>query len=214
MPDKILEKIDARARNALVRNEDAHGYEHVVRVNNLAREIWKKEGGDWIVISAACFMHDWLSHKGRIYHISEPALSIIRKELVKTGFPKEKIELVADAIRHHEDYDPKNKARFSKECLILQDADRLEALGAIGIARCFYTTAKLGFPMGTPNDMHELKEKYHIGLITSAVQHHYTKLLHLKDSMNTPYARKLALERHDFMLEFLRRFRLEWEGKI
>lgn len=214
MSAEILNKIESRAKEALARNDDAHGYEHVVRVNNLAREIWKREGGDWLVISAGCFMHDWLSHKGREYHVSEPALAIIKKELAGLGFPKEKIESVIDAIRHHENYDFKNKMKLSKECLILQDADRLEALGAIGVARCFYTTAKLGFPMGTPDDMHELEEKYHIGQITSAVQHHYTKLLHLKDRMNTNYAKQLAQERHNFMLEFLRRFKSEWAGKI
>jgi len=206
----VIDKIKKKARKHLDRNDNAHGYIHALRVENLAREIWKREGGDWLVISAACLMHDWFSYKGRVYHVSEPALGKIRKELAGFEFPKDKIEAVIEAIRHHEDYSGR---KLSKECLILQDADRLDAIGAIGIARCFYTTALLGYPFGTPKDMHALEKKYHIGQITPAIQHFYTKLIHLKSSMNTPYAKKLAQERHDFMLEFLRRFKLEWNGK-
>ncbi|KHO47774.1 MAG: hypothetical protein QT00_C0002G0436 [archaeon GW2011_AR5] len=205
-----LDKIKRKAKKELDRNDNAHGYRHALRVENLAREIWKREGGDWAVISAACLMHDWLSHKGRVYHVSEPALREIRKELTGFGFPEDKIEAVIEAIRHHEDYSGR---KLSKECLILQDADRLDAIGAIGIARCFYTTALLGYPFGTPEEMRPLEKKYHIGQITPAIQHFYTKLVHLKKNMNTPYAKKLAQERHDFMLEFLRRFKMEWEGK-
>ena len=62
--------------------------------------------------------------------------------------------------------------------------------------------------------MKKLREEYHIGQITSAIRHFYTKLLNLKDAMNTKYAKKLAQERHDFMLEFLRRLKSEWSGKI
>jgi hypothetical protein len=64
--------------------------------------------------------------------------------------------------------------------------------------------------MGTPDDMHPLEEKYTVGQLTSAIQHFYTKLLHLKDNMNTEYARHLARGRHDCLVEFLQRFRDEW----
>jgi uncharacterized protein len=211
----MIEKIQELARKGLAQNDDAHGYGHAERVANLAEEICKYEGGDQLVIITSCYLHDWCTHKGREYHVSNEAMIEIREVLKVAGFPDDKIESVIEAIRHHEDYDFRKKgAKLSKECQILQDADRLDALGAIGIGRCFYTSAKLNQPFGTLDGMNRLKEDYHIGQITSAITHFYTKLLNLKDSMNTEYARKLAQERHDFMVEFLDRLKSEWSGSI
>lgn len=211
MIDAIMEKAKVR----LAQNDDAHGYHHAERVFHLGEEIRTHEGGDPMVIAASSYMHDWCSFKGRTYHVSDGAMKEIRADLEAMNFPADKIGPVVEAIRHHEDYDfRKKRKRLSKECQILQDADRLDALGAIGIGRCFYTTATLNFPFGTPDEMERLDEDYHIGQITSAVQHFYTKLLHLKDAMNTEYAKSLAQRRHDFMIEFLNRLKLEWTGKI
>lgn len=207
--------IKSKAKERLAKNDDAHGYYHAERVANLAEEIRKHEGGKQLIIVTSCYMHDWCSYKGRAYHISEEAMEEIRTDLEALRFPKDETNLVIDIIRHHEDYDFRNIGMsLSKECQIVQDADRLDALGAIGIGRCFYTTATLNHPFGTPDDMQRIQEDYHIGQITSAVQHFYTKLLNLKDAMNTDCAKKLAQERHDFMVEFLRRLKLEWIGNL
>jgi uncharacterized protein len=209
------EAIKIKAKERLARNDDAHGYAHAKRVANLAEAIRKHEGGDPLILYAASYMHDWCSHSGREYHVSEPALAEIRNDLLGMKFPSEKLEPLIYVIRQHEDYDfGKKEKSLSKECLIFQDADRLDALGAIGIARCFFTTSSLGYPLGTPDDMHELDEPHHIGQITPAIQHFYTKLLKLKGNMNTEYARQIAQGRHDVMVKFLRRFKLEWEGKM
>jgi len=211
----MIEKIKVRAKERLAQNDDAHGYSHTERVSNLAEVIRQHEGGDVLITSTASYMHDWCAYRGREYHVSETALAEIKKELIFLAFPSEKIEPVIDIIRHHEDYDFQNKKQLlSQECLVFQDADRLDALGAIGIARCFYTSASLGCPLGTPEDMHKLEERYTVGQLTPAIQHFYQKLLHLKESMNTKYARQLAQKRHDFLVEFLKRFKLEWNGKI
>ena len=211
----MIEIIKEKAKLRLAQNADGHGYSHAERVANLAEEIREHEGGDQLVIVTSCYIHDWCSHKGREYHVSDEAMEEIKEHLEALNFPKDKIKLVVEVIRYHEDYDFRKKgAKLSKECQILQDADRLDALGAIGIGRCFYTTAKLNKPFGTPDEMKRLKEDYHVGQITSAIRHFYTKLLNLKDSMNTEYARKLAKERHDFMVEFLRRLKSEWSGEI
>ncbi len=211
----MIEKIQEQARKRLAQNDDAHGYDHAERVANLAEEIRRHEGGDPLVITASCYMHDWCSYKGREYHITDEAMEEIKADLEALNFPKDKIVPIIEVIRHHEDYDFRKKGvKLSKECQILQDADRLDALGAIGVGRCFYTTAKLNQPFGTLDEMEMLEEDYHIGQITSAIRHFYTKLLNLKDSMNTEYARKLAQERHDFMVEFLNRLKSEWSGRI
>ncbi len=211
----MIEKVKEKAKLRLANNDDAHGYNHAERVANLAEEIRKHEGGNQLVITASCYTHDWCSYKGREYHISDKAMEEIRADLEALNFPKDKIKLVIEAVFHHEDYGFRKKGgKLSKECQILQDADRLDALGAIGIGRCFFVTAKLNEPFGTPDEMEGLEEDYHVGQITSAIRHFYTKLLNLKDSMNTKYARNLAKERHIFMIEFLRRFKMEWSGKI
>lgn len=212
----MIEKVKAKAKEKLARNDAAHDYHHAVRVDNLSNEIRKHEDGDELILRTSSYMHDWCAYLGREAHVGEGALLIIKNELVILEFPLNKLEPVIEVIKHHEDYDftGKRRKKLSKECLILQDADRLDSLGDIGIARCFYTTAKLGYPLGTIDDMHKLDEPYHISQITSAIQHFYTKLLNLKDSMNTDYARQLAQGRHDSMLKFLDRFKLEWNGKI
>jgi uncharacterized protein len=214
MVNAMIEKIKTRAREVLGRNDDAHGYHHAERVDNLASQIQQHEGGDGLILSVSSWMHDWCSSGGREYHVSEPALLEIENELLDLRFPSRIIKPVVEVIRRHEDYGYHEKSKLSKECLIFQDADRLDALGAIGIGRCFYTSASLGYPFGTPDDMHKLDEAYHIGQLTPAIQHFYTKLLDLKNDMNTEYATHFARERHDFMVEFLRRFGLEWKGKL
>lgn len=211
----MIEKVKKKAKLRLANNDDAHGYNHAERVANLAEEICKHEGGDQLVIATSCYMHDWCSYKGREYHVSDKAMEEIGADLEALNFPKDKIKSVIEAVFHHEDYGlRKKREKLSKECQILQDADRLDALGAIGIGRCFFVTAKLNEPFGTPDDMEKLEEDYHVGQITSAIRHFYTKLLNLKDSMNTKYARNLARGRHEFMIKFLRRFKMEWSGKI
>ena len=209
----MIERIRESAREMLAQNDDTHGYHHSERVEILGHLICEHEGGDKLIVSAASYLHDMYAHKGREYHISEPALDDIRNELITLQFPEDKIPPTINVIRHHEDYSSDRK-QLIQECLNFQDADRLDAIGAVGIARCFYSAASLSYPFGTPADMHELAEQYHVGQLTSAIQHFYTKLLHIKDNMNTGYGRQLAQERHDFMVEFLRRFKLEWSGEI
>ena len=210
----MIELIMSRAREKLAKNDGAHDYYHAARVANLADSIRKHESGDKLLLESASYLHDWCVYGGREYHVSEKAMKEIRNDIISLRFPKEKVELLIEIVRHHEDYNFRGKQQLSKECLIFQDADRLDAMGAIGIARCFYTTATLKYPLGTPQDMHRPDEDFHEGQLTSAVQHFYTKLLRLKDSMNTDYAKKIAQERHDFMAEFLERFKSEWDGRI
>ncbi len=217
----MIEQIREKAKIALKRNDGAHDYNHSYRVEQLASAIQMHEGGEIEVIIPACYVHDWGCYMGREEHVSTAALDEIRTELEDIGLSGERLENVLEAVRFHEEYDFSGKhLPVSKECMILQDADRLDALGAIGIARSFYVTGTLfgagneRCVLGTPEDMHKGDQEYNVGDLTPAVQHFYDKLLCLRDVMNTEHGRKIAEGRHQYMVEFLERFKREWKGEL
>jgi len=214
MANSLIQGVRETAQVRLAQNDYAHQFDHAERVVALTDAIGPYEGGDPTILTVSGYVHDWCAKQGREQHVSEPAMNEIRRDLESLECPAWVINPVIDVVRHHEDYDFHGRLPLSKDCLILQDADRLDALGAIGIARCFYTSAVWGCPLGTLDDMHPPAEKYHIGQLTPALQHFYSKLLYLKDSMNTETARKMAEERHHFMENFLDRFKQEWRGEI
>ncbi len=163
--------------------DSTHSYCHAERVWHYSRKIAEKEGGDFDVLFASSFLHDITYSEGREGHeISGAALAC--KILSGIGFPQEKIGHVRDCIRNHrfsKDVEPK-----TTEEKIMQDADRLDAMGARGIARCFLWTGKHGTGM---------KE---------AVEHFDEKLLKLKDKMKTDEGRKIAERKHEYMELFLK----------
>lgn len=162
--------------------DSTHDWEHVLRVLKTAKEIASEEKADLEVVEAACLLHDcgyaedWQQHE-------KTSARKARGILEKTSFPREKIEQVASCIESHR-FSVKGKDE-SVEAKILRDADKLEAIGAIGIARCFMWTG-------------EHKTTFRI-----AVAHFHEKLLKVKGSMQTNTGKKIACERHEFMKKFL-----------
>ncbi len=191
-----------------------HDWFHIERVWKNAITIADTEGGDRFVIELAALLHDvadWKFSGDEMAGAREA-----RRWLESIGVEKATIDHVCTII-----------ARLSfkgagvpdsmptKEGMVVQDADRLDALGAIGIARTFayggHKSREMHNPSIAPTLHHSFEEyKNHNG---TTVNHFYEKLLLLKDRMNTPTARKLAGERHAFMEEFLQRFFREWNGE-
>lgn len=104
----------------------------------------------------------------------------------------------------------------TKEGEIVQDADRLDAIGALGVARCFAYGGYMRQPMHDPNiaiEQHKTAQDYKVRETTS-LNHFYEKLFLLKDRMNTITGRRIALERHSFMQQFVDKFLSEWEGRV
>ncbi|MDI3474992.1 MAG: uncharacterized protein PWQ79_228 [Thermococcaceae archaeon] len=177
--------------------EGTHGFSHVERVFNLCMHIGKEEGADLEVLALAALLHDIarpLESAGKVEDHAKEGARIARRYLKSLGYSEEKIESIAHAIEAH---------RFSRgpeprtlEAKILSDADKLDAIGAIGVARVFMYSGEHGRS------------------IEDSLQHFEEKILKLKDLMYTETAKKMAEERHRFTEEFIERIRKEIEGEL
>jgi len=189
-----------------------HSKSHVERVYNLAVKIAKEENADLDVIRAAALLHDIaraLEDEGKIEDHTMEGAKMARKLLEEVNFPKEKIDKVVRCIEVHRFR--KGIRAVSLEAKILQDADRLDILGAIGIARVFSRGGWENMPIHDPSIP---PKKRYDGRSLTSVNHIYEKILKAKDTINTATAKEMAEERHRFVEQFLERFLKEWKGEI
>ncbi len=198
-----------------IHGDSGHDWSHAERVYNNATNIQKQEGGDLFIIQLAALLHDIADWK--FNNKDDSVGSKLAKEYMESiGLDKKITEHVCSIIKDVSFKGAKVKSNIhTLEGKIVQDADRLDALGAIGIARCFNYGGYSGQKMHDHNKkivMHESKEEYFKGDTTS-INHFYEKLLLLKDLMNTKTAKKMAEDRHKFMEKFLEEFFKEWDGK-
>ena len=196
--------------------EAGHDWFHIERVWKLSKKIAEKEGGNIEVIELSALLHDIADPK---FHNGDEtlALKISQNFLEEIHVNAELIEQVLFVIKN---ISFKNRAEAPEnpplELQIVQDADRLDAIGAIGIARTFnfggFKNNLMYHPEIKPN-LGMNKEEYKKSNGTT-INHFYEKLLLLKDLMNTETAKKIASERHDFMLQFLDEFYKEWNVEL
>ncbi len=196
--------------------EAGHDWFHIERVWKLSKKIAEKEGGNLEVIELSALLHDIADPK---FHNGDEtlALKISKNFLEEIHVNAELIEQVLFVIKN---ISFKNRAEAPEnpplELQIVQDADRLDAIGAIGIARTFnfggFKNNLMYHPEIKPN-LGMNKEEYKKSNGTT-INHFYEKLLLLKDLMNTETAKKIASERHDFMLQFLDEFYKEWNVEL
>lgn len=204
-------KLASYVRDMLGYDTAGHGWLHVERVSRMAIRIALIEGGDLDTILLAALLHD-IAILREMYegvdHAEEGA-KIAYSILKDLGIPTDIIEKVTYSIRVH---------RFGAgvapsiiEARILQDADRLDAMGAIGVARAFTYGGFRNLPMYLPGEKPDMYDPFKL---KSTLTHFHEKLLKLKDYMNTETARKIAEDRHRFILAFLDRFLDEIEGRV
>jgi uncharacterized protein len=189
-----------------------HDRHHVERVHRMAMRIASEEGADMDVVRAAALLHDVaraMEDEGRVEDHASEGARIAGEILAEVGFPEEKIPRVVECIRVH---------RFrggghagSLEARVLQDADRLDAMGAIGVARVFARGGWENKPIHDPSL--PPKERYDGESLTS-VNHIYEKILRLREELNTDTARRIGEGRHRFVELFLERLLREWEAEI
>ncbi|MBC7092365.1 MAG: HD domain-containing protein, partial [Nitrososphaeria archaeon] len=182
-----------------------HEYSHSLRVYNLCRILAEGEEVDEFVLEAAALLHDlgreWERRDPSIDH-AEKSVELAQEILNKIGFPKEKISQVLYAIKVH---------RFSKgvkpetiEAKILQDADRIDVCGAIGIATAFAYGGAYGLQLYDIDD--PFAENRPLNDKKYCLDHFYTKLLNLDKTLNTKRGKMFARKRKMFLIKFLKEF--------
>ena len=208
-----LKAMEQYAKRVLDSDTSGHDWSHIERVVNTTKTIAKAEGADLFICEAAALLHDVIDDK--IIQDSADALKELKKFLTSIEVTPEQIEAIVSIITRMSFKNHQEKQELSLEGKVVQDADRLDAIGAIGIARVMCYSGSTGRPIHKP----EMKprenltpEEYRNGEST-AIMHFYEKLLKLKDLMNTDYGKKLAKGRHEFLELYLKQFYAEWDGK-
>lgn len=208
---------EAFVKKAMEGAEAGHDWAHIVRVRKHALDIVQHEPeADGLVVELGTLLHDIADAK---FSEGSEAESIANTKafLEAQTVPTHVIEHVIQIIKNVS-YSGGNKEKsfHSLELAIVQDADRLEAIGAIGLARCFHYGGFRNRPMHTPDIPPKLNmtpEEYRKNK-GSSINHFYEKSLRLKDTFQTARGRELAEARHTFMEEFIERFLAEWEGAV
>jgi uncharacterized protein len=196
--------------------EGGHDWFHIERVYKNALLIAEGEDCDLTVVKLGALLHDIADSK---FHGGDETIGPkIAREFLESQNVKEEIILHVIAIIENISFKGGNfeKKFNSKELEIVQDADRLDAIGAIGIARTFNYGGFKNRPLYNPNIQPKLnmsKDEYKNNEAPT-LNHFYEKLLLLKDKMNTETGKKIAKKRHDFMVHFLAQFYAEWDGEV
>lgn len=212
--DELIQKTAEFVKMTLVDAEGGHDWFHTERVWNNARLIAKEEKVDILIVELGALLHDIADSK---FNQGDETIGPKKaKEFLKLLSIEESI--ISHVLNIIENISFKggnfNQRFFSKELAVIQDADRLDALGAIGIARAFnyggFKNRALYNPDVKPK-LNQTKEEYK-NSTAPTINHFYEKLLLLKDLMNTETGKKIAENRHQFMVTYLQQFYNEWEG--
>lgn len=214
--DLVIENTINYVKQTLKNAEGGHDWFHTQRVVNNAKLISKTENVDTFIVELGALLHDIADAK--FYNGDETIGPKKARNFLKTQQVDEKtiihVEKIIRFISFKMSLSSEEKF-MSPELAVIQDADRLDAIGAIGIARCFnyggFKDRALYDPNIPPN-LNMNKEEYKKST-TPTINHFYEKLLLLKDKMNTKTGRAIAEQRHLYMEEFLRQFYDEWNGK-
>lgn len=208
----VVAEISARIVAQFEGDATGHDWHHIQRVLNLSRHIQAQEGGDLEIVELAALLHDISDHKfngGKLDAGGKIAFDF----LTSIGYPEERAEKVRYIVDNISYKGANTEASMeSLEGRIVQDADRLDAIGAIGIGRTFAYGGHKGQPMFDPElspTLHNSFDEYANSKGTT-INHFHEKLLLLKDRLNTETARKMGQERHDLMVKFLDDFMSEW----
>ncbi|CAM4004566.1 HD domain-containing protein [Lederbergia lenta] len=210
---EIIFQTEQFVQQELKEEPSGHDWWHIYRVTKMAKKIAKQENANMFICEMAALLHDIADEKLNV--IEATGIAKVRNwllELKVDEVSKTKIIEIISTMSFKGGGQPPMK---TLEGQIVQDADRLDAMGAIGIARTFVYSGSKGQIIYDPtikSREYMTKEEYRDGM-TTAINHFYEKLLKLKGIMNTNYAKKLAERKHLFMEDYLETFLSEWDGE-
>jgi uncharacterized protein len=213
---EIIENTKNFVKQTLQNAEGGHDWFHIQRVLNNAQHIAKNENVDNFIVTLGALLHDIADSK---FHNGNEKIGPDKARifLKKQGASKEIIEHVVRIIENISFKGGNEEQKFrSPELDVIQDADRLDAIGAIGIARTFNYGGFKGRALYDPEikpDLGMSKVAYKTSSAPT-INHFYEKLLLLKDRMNTQTGRQIAADRHKYMEEYLIQFNKEWNGEL
>ena len=212
---QIINATIAFVKQKLENAEGGHDWFHIERVYKNSLLIAQEETCDITVVQLGALLHDIADSK---FYDGDESVGprTARTFLESENVPKETISHVISIIENISFKGGNFEKKFhSKELEIVQDADRLDAIGAIGIARCFNYGGFKNRALYNPEILPQLnmsKEEYK-NSESPTLNHFYEKLLLLRDKMNTPTGKKVAKARHHYMEDFLSQFMEEWDGE-
>lgn len=202
----------------LIMDKTGHSTSHIKRVENIAEKIASKEKiqkKEWEIIQACVYLHDIIDDK-----VTEN-IDLARKEVIdilkQSNAEEKEIEIIMYIINNMSySKNLKEKKTLNKIGQIVQDADRIDALGAIGISRAFYYGGSKGHSMYNDNKARKISElsEDNYRNNSSIINHFYEKLLVLHTTMNTEEGKKIAYQRTEIMKEFLEKFKNEVKGNL
>ena len=195
------------------KNESSgHDYFHTLRVYNLASHIGEIENANLDIVKRSALLHDVDDYKlsKNTYKNKDNA----RKFLTENNIDDKTIDLICTIIDEISYKGTDSVTPTSIEGKVVQDADRLDAIGAIGIARCFTFGGHHNRVMYDPDILPNLSmnQNEYRNHISTTLNHFYEKLFNLKDLMNTTTAKNIAIQRDNYMKEFINQFLNEWNG--
>ena len=212
---EIIEAVEQDVKEKFEGEGTGHDWHHIDRVRKVALRIGREENADLYVTELGALLHDIADHKffeGDLERGPLQAEMILREH----NADRDTIEAVKEIISEVSYKGAGVETPVSTvESACVQDADRIDALGAIGIGRTFAYGGFVGNPMHEPDlkpEMHDDFKDYSKAN-GSTINHFYEKLLLLKDRMNTNTGKMIAKERHEVMEEYLKRFYSEWDGE-
>lgn len=210
MDEATFDRAEDFIRSLFEGESSGHDFYHSLRVHDLARRICAEEGGDEDLVRLAALLHDADDRK----LFSTEGFANARRFMDSEGIPPDIQDSVCSMISQISFKGDGTRVPDTLEGRIVQDADRLDAIGAIGIARTFAYGGSRGRAMHIPGEAFRegmTEAEYYANRGTS-INHFHEKLLKLKDLMNTPAGKRMAEARHDYMVGFLEEFMAEWDG--
>ena len=213
--ETLVDQVKNHVKSLFANSEGSHDWHHIERVWNTAKMLHEKEGGTLQIIELAALLHDISDHKynGGDYEKGATETKSLLLSLGSEPQLAEDVSKIVSQISYKGAFVPDVKG--SIELSIVRDADRLDAIGAIGIARAFAYGGSKNRPLFSPeipHVLHQSKEEY-LKNEGHTINHFYEKLFLLKDRMETHTAKEIAESRHQVMVDFVRQFLEEWNVK-